>query len=144
MLKDLIIGLREKEGLDQKTLAMIAGLSPSTLSKIETGRTDSPGIKTLEKLARALGVSVEMLTHPNDGRAFIAPSEKMRTVEVIVDLVPNRKLPQLERLTRIWIGLDDMHQELLTNIGRLFTETAQQQEPLVLGVDRIDYEAKEE
>lgn len=149
MLKDLIIRLREKEGLDQRTLAAIAGISPSTLSKIESGITKSTGIRTLEKLARALGVSVDMLTHPNEGRAFIGPSEKMQAVNLIVDLVPNRKLPQLERLVRIWVGVDDMHQELLANIGRLFEETMKDREPIVLGQNhvaegRVEYEAKEE
>lgn len=48
--------LREQKGLTVTELARAAGLSPAHISEIERGLT-APSIRTLEKLAQALGVS---------------------------------------------------------------------------------------
>lgn len=46
---------RQKKGLSQEALALEAGLSRNSISKIETGQV-SPTIQTLEKIAKALGI----------------------------------------------------------------------------------------
>ncbi|MDI6894619.1 MAG: helix-turn-helix domain-containing protein [Bacillota bacterium] len=52
--------LREQKGITVTDLARATGLSPAHISEIERGRT-APSIRTLEKLARALGVSAGVL-----------------------------------------------------------------------------------
>ena len=52
--------LRERRGLSQAALAAKAGISREYLARLETARQD-PRLSTLEKLARALGVSVATL-----------------------------------------------------------------------------------
>ena len=47
-------------GLDQKTLAKRAKLNPSYISLIELGRRQ-PSSRTVERLARALGVPIHLL-----------------------------------------------------------------------------------
>ncbi|GAA3133737.1 helix-turn-helix transcriptional regulator [Planomonospora alba] len=42
-------------------VAAAAGLSPETLRKIETGRVPTPAFFTVAALARALGVSLDVL-----------------------------------------------------------------------------------
>ncbi|MFQ5581603.1 MAG: helix-turn-helix domain-containing protein [Mariprofundaceae bacterium] len=49
--------LRESKGLSLRALAEAAGVSPATLSQVESGQT-SPSVATLEKLADGLGMSV--------------------------------------------------------------------------------------
>lgn len=49
--------IRENKGLKQIELAEMAGISNSYLSDIEKGRT-TPSIRTLTRLAEALGVEV--------------------------------------------------------------------------------------
>lgn len=53
-----IKSLRKKKGLKQIELAKMAGISNTYLSDIEKGRTE-PSIKTLTKIANALGVEID-------------------------------------------------------------------------------------
>jgi transcriptional regulator with XRE-family HTH domain len=56
--------LREARLLRQAELAERAGISPSTLSQIESGRVSNPHIGTIRKVARALDVEPSELTTP--------------------------------------------------------------------------------
>jgi transcriptional regulator with XRE-family HTH domain len=49
--------LRNLKGVSQARLAVTAGMDPATLNRIEQGK-GNPNLKTLEKLAQALGVGV--------------------------------------------------------------------------------------
>ncbi|PIZ83061.1 MAG: hypothetical protein COX96_09230, partial [Candidatus Omnitrophica bacterium CG_4_10_14_0_2_um_filter_44_9] len=53
--------LRVKKKLSQEKLARLADISYNTIVKIETRSTLSPGIKTISKIAKALGVTVDEL-----------------------------------------------------------------------------------
>jgi transcriptional regulator with XRE-family HTH domain len=52
------IALRERAGLTQEQEAKMAGVSPTTISGIESGKITRPHLKTLLKIARVLGVDV--------------------------------------------------------------------------------------
>jgi transcriptional regulator with XRE-family HTH domain len=56
-LMDRIRELRNIKGVSQARLAVTAGMDPATLNRIEQGK-GNPNLKTLEKLADALGVGV--------------------------------------------------------------------------------------
>jgi len=58
-----IKALRAERALQQRQLAEKAGLTPSMLSQIESGRL-TPSLHTLGKLAGALGVSIGSLFEP--------------------------------------------------------------------------------
>jgi len=49
--------LREEKGVTQVGLAVAAGMDPATLNRLEMGKAN-PNLKTLERLADALGVQV--------------------------------------------------------------------------------------
>jgi transcriptional regulator with XRE-family HTH domain len=49
--------LREEKGVSQVGLAAAAGMDPATLNRLEMGKAN-PNLKTLERLADALGVEV--------------------------------------------------------------------------------------
>ncbi len=51
---------REKRGLSQEALALMAGISRSAIWKIESGKV-SPTLETLEKIAKALDMDFASL-----------------------------------------------------------------------------------
>ena len=50
--------IRQKKGMSQDRLSKEADLALNTIVKIETGESPNPTVETLEKIAKALGVSV--------------------------------------------------------------------------------------
>lgn len=52
---------REANGLSQRKLAVISGVSQAIISDIENGKTKSPTVDTAIKLANAVGCTVEDL-----------------------------------------------------------------------------------
>lgn len=54
--------LRKKRGLSQDKLSKLANVSHNTVIKIESGGIKNPGIDTAQKIAKALGVSLDELT----------------------------------------------------------------------------------
>jgi len=50
--------IRQKKGMSQDRLSKEADLALNTIVKIETGENPNPTVETLEKIAKALGVSV--------------------------------------------------------------------------------------
>ncbi len=61
VLGRVIASLRERRGMSQGELAGAAGITQSTLSRMERGQAQ-PDAFTLKKLSEALGVSVAELT----------------------------------------------------------------------------------
>ena len=61
MLAKTIKELRKKHKISQEELARKAGITYSTLIKIESGANDNPTIKTIKKIADTLEVSLDEL-----------------------------------------------------------------------------------
>ncbi len=61
MLSKNIKKLRKQHNLSQEELAKKAGITYSTLIKIESGANKNPTIKTLMKIATALDVGIDKL-----------------------------------------------------------------------------------
>lgn len=53
--------LRTAAGLSCEQLSKLAGMSPSYIGNLERGDIQSPSARTLLKIAKALGVSMEFL-----------------------------------------------------------------------------------
>ena len=53
--------LRKQKGLSQDRLSKLADVSYNTVIKLESGGINNPTIETLQKLAKALEVSVDNL-----------------------------------------------------------------------------------
>ena len=53
--------LREQKGLSQDRLAKLANVANNTIIKIEQGENANPTLDTLQKIAKALEVSVDDL-----------------------------------------------------------------------------------
>lgn len=68
MKKAALIGkrirlLRLERGLSQVDIEKAAGISRSHLSNIESGKIENPGLHTLERIAKALKISISYLLH---------------------------------------------------------------------------------
>jgi transcriptional regulator with XRE-family HTH domain len=53
--------LRTQRGISQAQLARLSGVSQTYVNSLELGHQKNPGIETLRKLAKALGVPVARL-----------------------------------------------------------------------------------
>jgi transcriptional regulator with XRE-family HTH domain len=62
MLAQNIKKLRKQRKLSQEELAKKAGVTYSTLIKLESGVNKNPTIKTIQQIAAALDVSLDELT----------------------------------------------------------------------------------
>lgn len=54
--------LRETKGLSQEKLARLSDVANNTIVKIEAGKNQNPTLETLQKIAKALDVSIDELT----------------------------------------------------------------------------------
>jgi transcriptional regulator with XRE-family HTH domain len=61
MLDENVKKYRAKLGLSQEELARKAGVTYSTLTKIEMGVNQNPKVKTLQQIAAALDVTLDDL-----------------------------------------------------------------------------------
>ena len=53
--------LRQKKGISQDRLSKLADLSLNTIVNVEVGNNPNPTIETIEKIAKAFGVSIDEL-----------------------------------------------------------------------------------
>jgi DNA-binding XRE family transcriptional regulator len=61
VISENIKRLRVKLGLTQDDLAKKADIKYTTLMKVESGTVNKPSVQTMDKIAQALGVSIENL-----------------------------------------------------------------------------------
>ena len=58
---DKLLTRRKKLGLTQKQVAESSGMAQSNYARLEAGRRKKPNIETLERVAKALGCTVDKL-----------------------------------------------------------------------------------
>ena len=97
--------LRKARGLTQEQLAKIAGLPRTTLSHIESGE-GNPSLKTLSKLALALGVPYEellmtpkpacVLIRNQDLKKYKRSQGQINKVELLPRPIPGLQFERLE------------------------------------------------
>jgi transcriptional regulator with XRE-family HTH domain len=78
-----LVALREKEGLSQRDLAVKIGTSQPYIAKLESGRVQNLGLKTLARYAAATGtrltVSFEPIQHHSKPARRRAPAVRARS-----------------------------------------------------------------
>lgn len=60
--------LREIKGLSQEKLARLADVANNTIVKIEAGKNQNPTLDTLNKIAKALEVTIDDLANNKYGK----------------------------------------------------------------------------
>ena len=63
--REKLRGARDRRLLSQRELAEKAGLSPTTILKLEAGKVDDPHPRTIRKLVRALEIDPSELFEGN-------------------------------------------------------------------------------
>ncbi len=53
--------LRQEKGISRDRLSKLADLSLNTIVNLEAGNNPNPTIETIEKIAKALGISIDEL-----------------------------------------------------------------------------------
>ena len=88
---------RQFKGLSQKELAKRIGVCADTLSKLESGRQNNPGLKYLKSICRELDISIAELfmEDPQKLRIDIIVSDKnAEIVKAIIQAFKNLNLIQ--------------------------------------------------
>lgn len=80
---DRLRKLRTERGMSQAKLAVKAGMDPATLNRLEQGK-GNPNLRTLERVAGALGVGVAELleTPPGKGQVPLPFGDSERRARV--------------------------------------------------------------
>lgn len=63
---NVVLELRQRAGLTQVLLAELSGVRPSTISRYENGHA-SPTLETLERLAGARNLRIQVAIHAANG-----------------------------------------------------------------------------
>jgi ribosome-binding protein aMBF1 (putative translation factor) len=64
-----LIALREARGLSQRALAALAGMQQPIIARIESGKAKNLELKTVARIAAALGAKVQIALVTNGSRA---------------------------------------------------------------------------
>lgn len=86
--------IREDKGLTQSELAKRIGVKPPTISRYESG-SNKPSSETLNKIAVALGVDVNMLFDDTTASNYVSiPELQVRIIDNILSQ-PKEKLQEI-------------------------------------------------
>lgn len=72
-LEQDLIALREERGLSQNSVAKMLGVSQPAIAKIESGKTKNLRLKTLVRLATALGGEVRLQIVKKQPKSKVVP-----------------------------------------------------------------------
>lgn len=93
--KDIIIELLNERGWTPYRLCQESKMAQSTLSDILTGKRKNPTARTLQKIATALGVSVDIF-FTNDGFNSTESVETEKNIET--ESAPKKFSPEIETI----------------------------------------------
>lgn len=94
---DRIKATRQALGLKQGELAERAGIDQATVSRIERNRQDNPTVETVERLARALGVSASQLLQEEAAPVIERPPR-----EVLQEVLSAQQIAVVETDWPVW------------------------------------------
>lgn len=106
-LGEALVAIRKQVGLTQETLAAKSRIARTVIARIESGQSQEPDLRTVQALARALGVSAS---------ALLGEEEAVDTVDLVRRYEASdegRRLPLreeerawlLSRSPMLWTGL---------------------------------------
>jgi len=113
-LGDVLRAQREKLNMNQRQLARASGITPATISRLESGHVKELKSEALKKLAAALNITVDYLV----GRtAHLKPDD-------VIQLDPH-----LEYIFQVYEKLPFKRREELMNFVRFLYEQEERNEP---------------
>lgn len=91
---------REHRGMTQKQAAQAAGIATDMISRLENGRYQSPGLRTLVRIADGLGATVTELL-PDPGTEPQASSAELSQRARLIALAHRAEPADLELIVEI-------------------------------------------
>lgn len=91
---------REHRGMTQKEAATAAGIATDMISRLENGRYQSPGLRTLVRIADGLGTTVSELL-PDPGTETQASTAELSQRARLIALVHRAEPSDLELIVEI-------------------------------------------
>lgn len=88
LLGSRLAKLRELRGMSLSATADAAGIAKSYLAKLERGEVENPGLKTLDGVARALGVTLADLLAPKNPSTDRPPENEVEELERLIATMP--------------------------------------------------------
>lgn len=107
--------VREEQGMTQLHLAQLAGLSAGLIGQIEHGRVQ-PSLKTLEKIANALGISPCFFVVENEGLDEMLPAMSQELKEMLMDA-------NVQSILRMVCNLNKKELQFILNFVQLFKKS---------------------
>ena len=74
---------REQRGMTQKAAAEAAGIATDMISRLENGRYQSPGLRTLFRIADGLGANLHDLLPDTNADSQASPTELSQRARLI-------------------------------------------------------------
>ena len=113
---DRLRTLREKHGLNVKELARMARVQPARLSRIERGELVNPDASTVNRLASALGMSLEVF-QAETSAVVSSPMRPSMSPRVVLELVSqirwtSARTAAFRELAREWMREDAVIKEV--------------------------------
>jgi transcriptional regulator with XRE-family HTH domain len=96
--------IRISKGLSQKEVTLNAGLDPAQYSRIENGKTD-PSVTTLERIAKAMGVSLANIFATTEELKEINSLDKTLMEKVtLIESLPDTEKQTIYTMLDAFIG----------------------------------------
>jgi transcriptional regulator with XRE-family HTH domain len=109
---------RDDLGVTQEDLAAQVNISRSYLTNIEKGRAENVGIRHIENIAHALGVTVEYLIGlSDDPLPKVELPAHLNETNVIYELYEVKDKIRLQRLIDNYQALDSSLQDIVLNLA---------------------------
>ena len=112
---DNIKKIRLAKGLSQKEVTINADLDPAQYSRIENGKTD-PSVTTLEKIAKALGVSLsELFAATEELKEINSHDRSIMEKVALVETLPEEERKTIYNMLDAFIGKKKL-KDALSNV----------------------------
>lgn len=107
--------IRLAKGLSQKEVTMTAKLDKAQYSRIENGKTD-PSISTVERIAKALGISLaELFVNTEEIKEIHSLDKSVMEKVSLIESLPNEEKQTIYNMLDAFIGKKKL-KDTLSNV----------------------------
>lgn len=132
---------REELGMRPEDLARLVGFTRQGIIKLESGDTKNPGYRTIDAIARVLGVPASYLFDDSaihEVLPFLS-NPKEDVIRVAIDLVKPEDADAFLELTREWVLWPDEWRGVILQLSRMARfEARPRKSPHILGKNKAE------
>ena len=116
MWLDRLIELKKKTGMSNKQIADKTFMSEKTVHRIFNGENDNPHYDTLDRIARALGSTIEYICSDSNvvigDESLVSLQEKLNVISAERDLISAENAILKDKVTSLTAELDLLNMQL--------------------------------